>query len=600
MASGKSSAFWDRVVGSIEESRRQLSGFREARRTHLEQYVGPYYGAGGSADKVPVNRIEEMVSTYSRQLAGGEPAAFCQCRNRRFKPTAASLEAALNDLLKEIVLRETLQEAILDAIFVIGVVKVGVAEGEAFRDRNGETVIRGVPFAECVDLDDWVHDMSARKIRNAEFMGNRYYLPLEQVNESRLFGSRKLTAVERPTTDDYGIELTSTLGHSQSEIDYGEFEEVVELWDVWLPRDRCIATFEGRSEGGENIIADKEPLRVLEWQGPRTGPFHILRFQTVPNNSMPLSPIHTLYDLHLADNLLWRKLIRQAARLKTILGVKAGSTEDGRRILETNDGEAIRLDDPAAAKEFTTGGVHPELLAFAMQVGQQFNKRAGNLDLLAGLAAQSPTATQDEMLGSAANERIDEMKSRVYRFTQDIIESLAYWTWNDPYLNRPVTKRIAGTQFSYMGRLTAQSLMGELSDYQIGVSPYSLQQPTPMQQLSAIYSTIERVVMPLMPIMQAQGLSIDVRALIRTVSRYHNIPELADIILSLGPSEIEMAQQQAASGRSGDQGQRPPTTRRYERVSRAATVPHAQQNLLTRALMGGKLQPKEAQAAAGG
>lgn len=65
---------------------------------------------------------------------------------------------------------------------------------------------------------------------------------------------------------------------------------------------------------------------------------------------------------------------------------------------------------------------------------------AGNLDVLGGLSAQSDTLGQDRILNQSANQRINDMQSRVYSFTTKVIEALGWYVWNDPTLERNLEK----------------------------------------------------------------------------------------------------------------------------------------------------------------
>jgi hypothetical protein len=45
----------------------------------------------------------------------------------------------------------------------------------------------GMPFAEPIDLDNWVQDMSCSRIEQASYLGHRYRLPIELIKSSPLF-----------------------------------------------------------------------------------------------------------------------------------------------------------------------------------------------------------------------------------------------------------------------------------------------------------------------------------------------------------------------------------------------------------------------------
>ena len=81
-----------------------------------------------------------------------------------------------------------------------------------------------------------------------------------------------------------------------------------------------------------------------------------------------------------------------------------------------------------------------------LELEQEFKMYAGNLDLLGGLSAQSETASQDKLLAGQANKLLDAMQRRVLAFTKQVVKSLAWYLWNDPFINMPLTRRVPGVR----------------------------------------------------------------------------------------------------------------------------------------------------------
>ena len=82
-------------------------------------------------------------------------------------------------------------------MFSIGIVKQGLASG-AVGEIMGFTHNVGQPFADVVSLDDWVHDMTAKRWEQVGYAGNRYRIPLDEARELSIWskGQReKLQAV---------------------------------------------------------------------------------------------------------------------------------------------------------------------------------------------------------------------------------------------------------------------------------------------------------------------------------------------------------------------------------------------------------------------
>lgn len=153
---------WQKIRSAVEWSRLRLRPYRESRIDALRQYVGAHWNSDTQSERYPVNLLELAVQVYRRQLAARRPGVIVHAKNRANKPIAATLEIAVNDVLREIDAESAFQAVVFDAIFSVGVVKVGLTES-ALADANGWKNDPGIPFIDVVDLDDLVLDMTARK-----------------------------------------------------------------------------------------------------------------------------------------------------------------------------------------------------------------------------------------------------------------------------------------------------------------------------------------------------------------------------------------------------------------------------------------------------
>ena len=167
----------DPIKKAIQHSRKRLQPFREKRVAAIREFVGRNYSDTGSRDRVPVNMLELFISTYARQLVAGAPRVAVRPRQDILLPQASDLQEATNFVLREMDIETTLRVAVVDALFSMGIVKVGITEPKSAPMR-GFLHDAGQPFAECVGLDDWVHDMSARSLEECGYMGHRFRVPL--------------------------------------------------------------------------------------------------------------------------------------------------------------------------------------------------------------------------------------------------------------------------------------------------------------------------------------------------------------------------------------------------------------------------------------
>jgi hypothetical protein len=104
----------------------------------------------------------------------------------------------------------------------------------------------------------------------------------------------------------------------------------------------------------------------------------------------------------------------------------------------------------------------------------------------------------------------------------------------------------------------------------------------------------ERLVMPMQPMMEAQGLAIDMKAVVDYVARNSNMPELADMIVALDGSQDMGRMPSGGSPHPQYVSTKAPVTRRiYERTNRPGATRHGRDAAMMQTLLGGGAQPSE-------
>lgn len=576
-----------RLRRSMEFSYKRLQPFRAKRTDALKQYVGFNYSDDGTTDRVPVNLLELFISVYRRQLAAGAPQVMVSTRVDEVKPYAADFEIHMNEHLEEIDFNYTLSSAVLDALFTIGIVKVGNGIGEKML-LDGEEFYAGQSFAECVHLDDWCHDMAARKMWECEHFGNRYRLDYDEFMESPQFKNKKnLKADEVRSTNVTGDQKAETLSRGQQSFTE-ELVDHIDLWDFYLPKHKKIVTI--AEQGGD------EPVSVIDWNGPDRymGPYHELSYGEVPGNTMPLAPRALMMDLHDLVNMLFRKLGRQAERQKTILGYQDNAKDDAQRVIDTADGGSLKMNNPTGAKEFKFGGADPATMALLLQAKELFVYLGGNLDALGGLSPQAKTLGQDELLHASANQRISEMQDRTVEFAREVVQALGSYELNDPTKTRNLYKPIPGSTSNGVNVAWTPEHRAKypFSLYDVDIQPFSMQHSSPGMKLQAISNLFTNFYAPFAPMMMQQGKSIDFDHLNATISKLGNLPEIDGMIISLGDPNLSGGNQD--SGGAGPGGMAPTTTRKYERTSRPGATSSGHAQVMSRILSGAGVQPSEA------
>lgn len=570
----------DRLSSAIRKARLVLRRYRDERTAIVKEYVGAHYSEEGARQAVPLNLIALYCSIVSRNLIAKNPRVLLSTFDRASRATVAAEQEWVNREVERMNLASTLGRAVLDGLIGgPGIVKVALAtpSDSAVAAWN---LRAGHPFAERVDLDDFVFDVHARDFGEVGFIGHRYRVPLDTVRDSKLYGRARKDL--SPAPDDFfnaeGDERISTIGrefYSNEE----EFEEMVDLWEVYLPRHRVVLTLADERQAGPG----QKLLREQKWLGPDCGPYHLLKYLDVPGNPMPKSPCQDLIDLHLSVNNMLRKVIRQAARLKQNTFVQGGADEDGNRVMRANDGDIVKVDNPQNVTQYVSDGPNQVLFGVMNALKETFSWAAGNLDMLGGLSPQSHTATQDELLAKSAGGQVQDMQETTVTFTSRVVKALLWYWHKHPSLHMKTASAMPGVPGVTVPRSASpedRSLL-DLADLDVRVDPYSLRHQTPETRLQGMQQVVQTVVLPMMQLLVQQGISFDLNKYLQKVGQYMDDPDLAEILTIVEPPP---------AGRppgAGGAGPKPAQTKRtYERVSRPGRTNRGDAMAMINGLMG--------------
>lgn len=584
---------YDRLEAASRASRESLRRFRAQRLAAIRQYVGGRWGAGGADKIVPLNLVKSYCQTVGRSLVPKAPRFHFSTPHRSQKPAVDGGMSWVNRRVVEMDLATTLRRAVLDALFCVGVIKIGLATPEDAANRAwGLTA--GTPFAATIDLDDLDYDVHCRDLREATYFGHRYRCPVDVVRESRRFDKNRRLA--EPATDyryNEGGDLRATaLGRLDGDDLTDEFIPSVDVWEYYFPAQRRVVSFLGREGGG---IDKGRALGEQEWMGPDRGPFRFLGFGTVPGSPMYAAPINDLLDLHEAANGAIRKVMRMVSRIKELSLYEGVAADDQIAVNRASDGDSVKVDNLDRMRQVVLGtqGVGP-VTAGASLFKDLFNQQGGNLDLLAGRAPQSKTASQDKMLNENAHAGVSDMQETTTEFVADVGRDLLWWFWNHPTMVMRTEKTLPGLPGMSMPRAVyprgavdgtgrRRDLRRDVpfSQIDVRVDPYSLVHQTPQMRYTQIKGVVLELVLPLLPMLEKWGYKFDAGRFFRMVAEYTDQPDLIDL-LSMGerPDPAE-----AGGGEQPSVGT-VPTERRYVRENVSGRTDRGNELMMRNALMG--------------
>jgi len=554
-----------------------LSPFRTKKLDHLRQYVGANYSDSGAEDKVPIPLMELAVNIYLQRLVASAPKVDVSTDVTKLKEISNRFEIALNNIVEDINLEGSLEDCVSAAMFPgFGIMKTGLNKTK--KEYMGYLQDSYQPFALPVSLFNWVHDMSVDRWELCQFMGDRYPVTIE---DAKAIFPKDVHSYFSSSRMDGGEEKAHDLTE-QSSPQSREFKETILVWDVWLPRENLLLTC---LDSGNDQDPFGEILLEQEWFGPETGPYRILGFTKVDDNTVPLSPTSLWKDLHDLANVIFRKLGRQGEDEKNLLLFQKGAEDDIERMQAASDGDVCPVDAPDKSGERKLGGISTNNMAFFLQIKELFSYVGGNLDALGGLGPMSDTLGQDKLLTASASQRVQRMQKKVVKWVTGVLQDIGYYTWYYPNKHDYVIKKIEFIEeIGIRVPFTDDDREGEFLEHNIKMIPNSMQQLSPESKVMALRTLLQEL-QPYIPMMQEQGVMISFEKYIKTISKLANLPEAVDIMEFASPKmSAEMVMQ---GGKANN------TTRTYERVNRSGATRSGNDKVMSQAFLGVDAQQSE-------
>lgn len=566
----------NRLHNAIESARNGMRPFRQNRESMLREYVGRNYNGNGSDHEVIVNLIAQTADVYTIGLASNNPKVIVTTPNRNLLSFAERFRVGINNQIKEMRFSETLQHIVLDSLFGIGIAKTHLAATEPIQLEDDIWADLGKIHVSRISVDDFVMDLSAKEVRRCKFMADEYRVSWEDCKNHAGFEKSVLKKMN-PTSKNDRTESQANDISAGYITDDDEYEPMVDLIDIWLPDLKAIATFPKYMQS--------KPLAVLPWDGAEGGCYDLLSFSDVPDNVLPSSPMSNLKALHDLYNGLIRKQARQAKRQKTNPAYRPDAQDDANRLRKANDGDWVKVKDPKGVNVIQQGGVAQENVAFSIGIMDLFDRQAGNLSAMAGLGAQAPTASQEEMIHAAVSRKEAKMQQRVHSFTASVMGKIGHMMWADEFLEvAGETEAVAGSGIMVDSAWTPEKREGDFWQYNFDIVVGSTNYESREAKVVKIERAMEKL-QALYPMIQAVGGEINVEALTKVYSEYLDIPELENIIVFM--QTPEMQSMGGAGGQQGGAGMPNNTTRNYVRRNvPTGGTPQARSNALQQSLYG--------------
>jgi hypothetical protein len=269
----------------------------------------------------------------------------------------------------------------------------------------------------------------------------------------------------------------------------------------------------------------------MEWDGKELGPYHLLHFDEVSENIMPCSTAADLQPLERLVNNLYRKNARKASRQKDTPIYTPSGEQTARRLRNASDGEWVSVTDPKEVNVIKHGGIDGNLHGFMLNSMELFDRMAGNLQSMLGLGPSSDTVGQERLIQAAGSRREGQLQGAVVAATVGLVKDLAMLLWGDDFTEIPARDSLdAVPEITFDSTWKPGKRSGKYRDYKFDIDVYSMQYQTPASRVQSVNQLLQSIYIPLMPLIQQQGGSMDLEALTRMHGEMLNLPRLTDIV----------------------------------------------------------------------
>lgn len=551
-----------RFFQATQHSWRQLEPFRRMVHSLVEEYTGPAYGYmrygsdTGSARKreILINLMNQAVDAYTMALAANRPRVLVTTQKEHLRYFARQYQEAVNNLIEEIGLEITLREAVLNAFFCVGIVKLHMANAPEVQIEDDVWMDPGQPFASSISIDNWCHDMAAPRYSQVSYAGDSYRMTMRELQEGPY--DQDIVAQLTPTSKNWSLEEERLENISRGlDTDLDEYEPSIDLMDMWIPETGKIFTF--AMETKNRFQSQFPPLAEMEWTGSEHGPYRMLSFNDVPENTMPTSPASHVAGLSRLANNLMRKAANQAQRQQDIFTYTPAGAESAKKIKRSGDGDWVEVQDTKEVGQMKQGGVDPGNQAFMVGTIQMFDRMSGNLSAKLGLGPQAETVGQEQLIHGAVSAKEASLQNRTVDFATGIITDLGKMLWDDQVKVIPGRIQVDGApDYSTDATWYPGRREGEHHDYTTQVDAYSMMYQSPQQRAEALNALLTGVYIPLAEMLTMQGGMIDLQEVAEVHAELYNLPRLKRMIRFAAPPDEGLRDQAAGPNK---------TTREYVR-----------------------------------
>jgi hypothetical protein len=474
-----------KVQLAVKEGIQRGRRLRRARTMFIKQYVGHYYREQfGKEGDEPINLIFHVIRALVPNLVSRNPMSRVTTSMVEYKPYAYMLGMALDTLNDRLHIKNVIRRAVVDALFSMGIVKVGLSASDQLIEFGDMRVDPGQVYASYLDFDDFVADPTCTIFEeNAAFLGHKSRVPRIMLLDDADCDHDIVKRLPRSAHPEAKKRASAISLQGTSTTEMEELQDYVDVVELYIPgADASVIV-----PDPEQFMSDRY-IKMQEFYGPKTGPYHFLSLtQPVPGNPYPIAPVGIWYDLHIMANRLMRKQMIRADNQKTVIVADPSAADQAEEMRDAEDGSII-FGNPDSAQPVSTPGAEADSQAMLGQLQTWFNYVSGNPDQMAGIVSSASTATQATILEGNSTITIEDSRNMIYDFAASISSAEAWYLHYDPLIDLPLIARRPsrgeempeGVGVGQQFRLTPAQRRGEHFDFVFKIRPKSMSTLDPL------------------------------------------------------------------------------------------------------------------------
>ena len=524
-------------------------------RAMINRYTGPDYQGGGyeSTDFDPANSMFEYVSLVLPRLIYDNPTVRVSSRRPvQQKLTAQKMQLALNLWCRSTDFRDTMQKIAVDTFFAWGVALTRQEPLLGQTTTSNDPMF--LPKVYRINPEHFFVDPAAQDLDNCKYMGHKYISRKEDLlalaEKDKTYNAEEIEKI----ADGSGTsELRS--GYRSS---YAGYRDEIAVYEVFVPSAQPpkngkfhgkIYTFGYNSEayGSESSENDRGMIREpVDYYGPRSGPYSVFGFYTVPNSPYPLSPLVASNPIIKDLNNHYRSITYGAGAYKRLIFVDAKNRTLPQQIKESPDLFVIPVDslDGDRIVPVEIGGITQQQLTYVNDLQNRIDRLSGMNEVQRGMISGDATATEVSVAESASGLRIAHIQRQFRSALETVLKSVSWYLFHDDRVQLPLGQEGIDMLNEVDPVFKGGSGAGNYEDLDLEIDPYSTEKVNQASQQRRATEVIGLIgnLAPLIP----QAPFVQWNKLFDYLGHSLNIPELGNVIDMQGA--MQQGQQQMMSG----------------------------------------------------